>query len=87
MSHGVKAQLYIGIEAGANKNYFVSNTEDKPFFDYQPSYGFAIGVPIRYSFPSSVVVWWHPGYSFICTKELPDAKKRFLRTDLSANGQ
>ena len=49
---GVKAQLYVGIEAGANKNYFVSNTEDKPFFDYQPSYGFSIGVPIRYSFPS-----------------------------------
>ncbi len=49
---GVEAQLYIGIEAGANNNYFVSNTEDKPFFDYQPSNGFAIGVPIRYSFPS-----------------------------------
>ena len=49
---GVNAQLYIGIEAGANKNYFVSNTKDKPFFDYQPSNGFSIGVPIRYSFPS-----------------------------------
>jgi len=46
-----KAQLYIGIESGANRNYFVSNTEDKPFFDYQPSYGYSIGMPIRYSFP------------------------------------
>src|SRR6185436_16134690 len=46
-----KAQLYIGIESGANRNYFVSNTEDKPFFDYEPSYGINIGVPIRYSFP------------------------------------
>jgi hypothetical protein len=48
----VQAQLYIGIEAGANRNHLVSNTEDKPFFDYEPSYGYSIGVPIRYSFPA-----------------------------------
>ena len=47
-----QAQLYIGVEGGANRNYFVSNTEDKPFFDYQPSNGFTVGVPIRYAFPS-----------------------------------
>jgi hypothetical protein len=47
----MQAQLHIGIEAGANKNYLVTNTKDKPFFDYQPSNGFSIGVPIRYSFP------------------------------------
>jgi len=49
---GLKAQLYVGVEAGANQNHLVSNTEDKPFFDYKPSNGFAIGVPIRYSFPA-----------------------------------
>ena len=49
---GVQAQLYVGVEAGANKNYLVSNTEDKPFFDYKPSNGFAVGVPVRYSFPA-----------------------------------
>jgi hypothetical protein len=48
---GVKAQLYVGIEGGANKNYFISSTKDKPFFEYQPSNGFSVGVPIRYSFP------------------------------------
>src|SRR5688572_25070447 len=48
---GAQAQLYVGIEAGANKNYLISNTEDKPFFDYKPSNGYSIGVPIRYSFP------------------------------------
>ena len=45
------AQFYVGIEAGANRNYLVSSTSDKPFFDYQPSNGYSIGVPIRYSFP------------------------------------
>ena len=48
----LQAQLYVGIEAGANRNHLVSNTEDKPFFDYEPSNGFAVGVPIRYAFPS-----------------------------------
>lgn len=48
-----QAQLYVGIEAGANRNYLVSNTEDKPFFDYKPLNGFSIGVPIRYSLPST----------------------------------
>jgi hypothetical protein len=46
-----KAQLFVGIEGGANRNYLVSNTEDKPFFDYQPLNGFSVGVPIRYTFP------------------------------------
>ena len=45
------AQFYVGIEAGANRNYLVSSTSDKPFFDYQPSNGYSIGVPIRYTFP------------------------------------
>lgn len=47
-----QAQWYVGIEAGANRNYLVSNTADKPFFEYQPSNGYSIGVPVRYSFPS-----------------------------------
>ena len=48
----LKAQLYIGVEGGANRNYIVTNTSDKPFFEYQPSYGYSVGVPIRYEFPS-----------------------------------
>ena len=47
-----QAQLYVGVEAGANRNYLISNTSDKPFFDYQPSYGYSIGIPVRYAFPS-----------------------------------
>jgi hypothetical protein len=48
----LKAQLYVGVEAGANRNYLVTNTSDKPFFDYQPSDGYSIGIPVRYAFPS-----------------------------------
>lgn len=48
----LQAQLYVGIEGGANRNYLVTNTADKPFFEYQPSNGFSAGIPIRYAFPS-----------------------------------
>jgi len=47
-----EGQLYIGIEGGANRNYLVTNTSDKPFFDYEPSYGYSFGLPVRYAFPS-----------------------------------
>jgi hypothetical protein len=46
------AQLYVGVEAGGNRNYFITNTSDKPFFNYQPSYGYSFGIPVRYQFAS-----------------------------------
>jgi hypothetical protein len=45
------AQVSLGVEAGANRNYFLSNTSDKPFFEYQPSYGYSVGASVRYEFP------------------------------------
>ena len=48
----LQAQLYVGLEGGANRNYLISNTSDKPFFDYQPSNGFSVGTSVRYAFPS-----------------------------------
>ena len=47
-----QAQLYLGVEGGPNKNYLISNTSDKPFLNYQPSYGYSFGIPVRYEFPS-----------------------------------
>ena len=47
----LQAQLYVGVEAGANRNYLVTNSSDKPFFEYQPSYGYSVGIPFRYAFP------------------------------------
>ena len=46
-----QAQLFVGIEGGANKNYLVANTADKPFFEYQPLNGYSVGIPVRYAFP------------------------------------
>lgn len=46
-----QAQWFVGMEAGANRNYLISNTADKPFFDYQPSYGYSAGASVRYVFP------------------------------------
>ena len=54
-----KAQVYVGIEAGANKNYLISNTADKPFYEYQPLNGFSVGIPVRYAFPN---VAWFGGF-------------------------
>ncbi|MCU7547894.1 PorT family protein [Chitinophagaceae bacterium LB-8] len=48
----LQAQLYVGVEAGANRNYLVTNASDKPFLDYQPLYGYSAGVSVRYAFPS-----------------------------------
>ena len=45
------AQWFAGVEAGANRNYYISNTSDKPFFAYQPSFGFSAGASFRYEIP------------------------------------
>ena len=60
----VHAQLYVGVEAGANRNYLITNASDKPFFGYQPSNGYSIGIPVRYQFPS---LSWFGGIEAIPT--------------------
>ena len=37
----LQAQLYVGVEGGANRNHLITNTSDKPFFTYEPSYGYS----------------------------------------------
>ena len=59
------AQLFVGIEAGANRNYLISNTSDKPFFEYQPSYGYSVGASVRYSFPK--ISSWFGGIQAVPT--------------------
>ena len=36
----LQAQLYVGIEAGGNRNYLITDASDKPFFEYQHSNGY-----------------------------------------------
>jgi hypothetical protein len=59
-----QAQIYTGVEAGINRNYLISNTADKPFFEYQQSTGFSVGMPIRYAFAKSA---WISGVQVIPT--------------------
>jgi hypothetical protein len=47
----LQAQLYVGIEGGANRNHVITNTSDKPFFTYESQDGYSFGIPIRYVFP------------------------------------
>ncbi len=47
----LQAQLFVGVEAGANRNHLITNTSDKPFFTYEAQDGYSFGIPIRYEFP------------------------------------
>jgi hypothetical protein len=60
-----RAQWFVGVEAGANRNYFISNTADKPFFDYQPSYGYSVGASVRYAIPG--IASWFGGLQVVPT--------------------
>ena len=80
----LEAQLYVGVEGGANRNYLITNTSDKPFFTYEPLYGYSVGIPIRYEFPSFAMVWWYPGCPQLCSKELSHAAHRLLFADVRA---
>ncbi len=44
----VKAQFYIGVEGGYNKNYVITNNANRAFTNYKPLSGFNVGIPIQY---------------------------------------
>ena len=46
----LKAQLYLGIEAGGNKNYLVTSNQAQAFTNYDPKGGFSFGVPLLYQY-------------------------------------
>jgi Outer membrane protein beta-barrel domain len=43
-----KAQLYIGVEAGANKNYLITGNASESFTDYNSMKGLSGGIPVLY---------------------------------------
>ncbi len=47
-SYGSKAQLYIGLEAGGNQNYLITNISNLVSAEYVPINGFNIAIPIQY---------------------------------------
>jgi len=46
----LRAQLYLGIEAGGNKNYLVTSNQAQAFTNYDPKGGFSFGVPLLYQY-------------------------------------
>jgi len=46
----LRAQFYLGIEAGGNKNYLITSNQAQSFTVYDPKGGFSLGVPVLYQF-------------------------------------
>ena len=47
-SYSSKAQFYIGLEAGGNQNYLITNISNLVSAEYVPINGFNIAIPIQY---------------------------------------
>ncbi len=57
-----KAQLYIGLEGGATKNYLQTNVSNLVSTQYNPAYGFYAGIPVLYQITEWLAVQADPGY-------------------------
>ena len=58
----VKAQFYIGVEGGYNKNYAVTNNSNRAFTNYKPLPGFNVGIPIQYHVNTWLTIAADPSY-------------------------
>lgn len=57
-----KAQFSVGLEAGYNKNYVLTNAGFHAFTKYEPLEAFNIGVPVKYDFNNWFAVQADPQY-------------------------
>lgn len=69
----LQAQFSIGLEAGAARNYVITNTSSLPFTIAQPVSGYTVGIPIEYK----VNDW----FSVIADPNLIKKNYRYVRTD------
>lgn len=46
----LKAQFYIGVQAGGNSNYLYTDISNRPFTAYKSSKGFEGAIPVKYTF-------------------------------------
>ncbi len=58
----VNAQLYLGIEGGATRNYLHTNASNLVSTQYNPAYGFTAGIPILYQINEWLAVQADPNY-------------------------
>ena len=62
VSYSGKAQLYIGLEAGGNQNYLMTNVSSLISTEYVPINGFNAGIPIQYKVNDWFTVEAAPGF-------------------------
>jgi hypothetical protein len=58
----LEAQFSAGLEGGFNKNYLVTNNANRAFTNYNPMYGFSIGVPVQYKLNDWLVIAADPSF-------------------------
>src|SRR5450755_4755326 len=62
LSLSATAQLYIGAEAGANKNYLITGNASESFTNYQNMRGLSGGIPVLYQVTDWFAIQADPSY-------------------------
>jgi len=62
LSIQAKSQLYVGLEVGGSKNYLNTNVSNLVSTEYNPSYGFTIGIPVLYKVTDWLAFQADPNY-------------------------
>ena len=57
------AQIFIGLEAGANKNSLITNNSNQAFTSYDSKNGIAVGIPILYNVNDWFALRASPSYT------------------------
>ena len=58
-----KAQFYLGLEAGLNKNQLYTNNANQAFTEYKKGSGLSIGIPVLYQVNDWFAVQACPSYT------------------------
>ncbi len=62
LSVQVKSQAYVGLEGGGTRNYLNTNVSNLVSTQYNPSYGFSIGIPVLYKINDWLAFQADPNY-------------------------
>jgi len=57
-----RAQLYVGVEAGGNKNYLITGNASESFTNYQHMTGLSGGIPVLYQVTDWFAIQADPSY-------------------------
>jgi len=62
LSIQAKSQLYVGLEGGGSKNFLNTNVSNLVSTEYNPSYGFTVGIPVLYKVKDWLAFQADPNY-------------------------